>query len=185
MYSQLGGTFPAPLFLFLAGISFALVTEKLWRKGLPTGQIARTTILRGGGNFCIWAALSGAGICGCLGLGAEERPAAGGCAEHDWPVDDAAGDRVLAGACRGGRAAAATCFGADGAGNGFADLLADAAAVDYVASDVAALADLESYVDGVHNLGVPQPGIFPVFPWTAFAFAGLAVGFILQSEWAR
>ena len=51
MYSQLGGTFPAPLFLFLAGISFALVTEKLWRKGLPTGQIARTTILRGGEIF--------------------------------------------------------------------------------------------------------------------------------------
>jgi hypothetical protein len=44
---------------------------------------------------------------------------------------------------------------------------------------------LESYVDGVHNLGVPQPGIFPIFPWTAFAFAGLAVGLILQSQWAR
>jgi hypothetical protein len=44
---------------------------------------------------------------------------------------------------------------------------------------------IESYVNGVHNLGVPQPGIFPVFPWTAFAFAGLAVGFILQSQWAR
>jgi len=44
---------------------------------------------------------------------------------------------------------------------------------------------LESYVDGVHNLGIPQSGIFPVFPWTAFAFAGLAVGFLLQSEWAR
>jgi fucose 4-O-acetylase-like acetyltransferase len=44
---------------------------------------------------------------------------------------------------------------------------------------------LESYIDGVHNLGVPQPGIFPIFPWTGFAFAGLAVGFILQSEWAR
>ena len=41
---------------------------------------------------------------------------------------------------------------------------------------------LESYVDGVHNLGVPQAGIFPVFPWTGFAFAGLAVGFILQSR---
>ena len=27
MYSQLGGTFPAPLFLFLAGISFALDIE--------------------------------------------------------------------------------------------------------------------------------------------------------------
>src|SRR5246500_5713569 len=47
MYSQLGGTFPAPLFLFLAGISFALVTEKLRQKGLPPAQIARTTILRG------------------------------------------------------------------------------------------------------------------------------------------
>jgi len=44
---------------------------------------------------------------------------------------------------------------------------------------------LESYVDGVHNLGVPQQGLFPVFPWTGFAFAGLAVGFILQSEWAH
>ena len=51
MYSQLGGTFPAPLFLFLAGISFALVTEKLWQKDVPTGQIARTTILRGGEIF--------------------------------------------------------------------------------------------------------------------------------------
>src|ERR1700688_3617017 len=47
MYSQLGGTFPAPLFLFLAGISFALVTEKLRQKNLPAARIARTTILRG------------------------------------------------------------------------------------------------------------------------------------------
>jgi uncharacterized membrane protein len=44
---------------------------------------------------------------------------------------------------------------------------------------------LESYIDGVHNLGTPQSGLFPIFPWTAFAFAGLAVGFILQSDWAR
>ena len=47
MYSQLGGTFPAPLFLFVAGISFALVTERLRQKNLPPGQIARTTIMRG------------------------------------------------------------------------------------------------------------------------------------------
>ena len=44
---------------------------------------------------------------------------------------------------------------------------------------------LESYIDGVHNLGTPQAGLFPVFPWAAFAFAGLAVGFILQNPWAR
>src|SRR6202521_62331 len=51
MYSQLGGTFPAPLFLFLAGISFALVTEKLWKKNLPPAEIARTTIRRGAEVF--------------------------------------------------------------------------------------------------------------------------------------
>ena len=44
---------------------------------------------------------------------------------------------------------------------------------------------LESYINGVHNLGTPQAWLFPVFPWTAFAFAGLAVGFILQSPTAK
>src|SRR6202048_2424891 len=47
MYSQLGGTFPAPLFLFLAGMSFALVTDKLRQKNLSPSQIARATIRRG------------------------------------------------------------------------------------------------------------------------------------------
>src|SRR5437667_12672904 len=47
IYSQLGGTFPAPLFLLLAGISFALVTKKLLEKGLPPNQIAKATIRRG------------------------------------------------------------------------------------------------------------------------------------------
>ena len=51
MWSQLGGTLPAPLFLFLAGISFALVTDKLRQKGVPAGQIARTTIRRGAEIF--------------------------------------------------------------------------------------------------------------------------------------
>src|SRR5271157_5758580 len=51
MISQLGGTFPAPLFLFLAGISFALVIEKLRRKNLTPAQIARTTLRRGAEIF--------------------------------------------------------------------------------------------------------------------------------------
>jgi uncharacterized membrane protein len=34
-WSQLSGTLPAPLFLFLAGVSFALVTDKIPRKGVP------------------------------------------------------------------------------------------------------------------------------------------------------
>ena len=51
--SQLGGTLPAPLFLFLAGVSFALVTDKLRQKGVSADEIARTTILRGGEIFLL------------------------------------------------------------------------------------------------------------------------------------
>ena len=43
---------------------------------------------------------------------------------------------------------------------------------------------LESYINGVHTFNVPQSWLFPIFPWTAFAFAGLAVGFLLFSDWA-
>src|SRR6201993_3336793 len=51
MYSQLGGTLPAPLFLFLAGISFALVVDKLMRKGLVGTDIVRTMGKRGAEIF--------------------------------------------------------------------------------------------------------------------------------------
>ncbi len=44
---------------------------------------------------------------------------------------------------------------------------------------------IESYINGVHNLGQPQAWLFPIFPWTGFAFAGLAVGFFLLGDWAK
>jgi len=44
---------------------------------------------------------------------------------------------------------------------------------------------LESYINGVHTFPEPQPWLFPIFPWNAFAFAGLATGFLLFGEWAR
>src|SRR5262249_48713991 len=44
---------------------------------------------------------------------------------------------------------------------------------------------IESYINGVHNVGTPQAWLFPIFPWSAFAFAGLAIGFLLQSDWTR
>ncbi len=53
MWSQLGGTLPAPLFLFLAGISVALVTDKLRRRGTSTAEVARTTIRRGAEIFAL------------------------------------------------------------------------------------------------------------------------------------
>src|SRR5215468_5901645 len=46
-WSQLGGTLPAPLFIFLAGVSFALVTNRMRAKGASRNEIARTTIRRG------------------------------------------------------------------------------------------------------------------------------------------
>ncbi|HYA98275.1 MAG TPA: heparan-alpha-glucosaminide N-acetyltransferase domain-containing protein, partial [Methylomirabilota bacterium] len=47
MWSKLGGTLPAPLFIFLSGVSFALVTGRLRAKGVSRSEIARTTIKRG------------------------------------------------------------------------------------------------------------------------------------------
>ena len=45
--------------------------------------------------------------------------------------------------------------------------------------------EIESYIDACHNLGAPQPWLFCMFPWAGFAFAGLAAGAILFSDWAR
>src|ERR1043166_3125327 len=50
-WSQLGGTLPAPLFIFLAGISVALVTEKLREKGVQRREIAQQTVFRGAEVF--------------------------------------------------------------------------------------------------------------------------------------
>src|SRR5260221_6190362 len=47
IWAHLLGTFPAPLFIFLAGVSFALVTERLRETGIDRITIAKQTILRG------------------------------------------------------------------------------------------------------------------------------------------
>jgi uncharacterized membrane protein len=201
MYSQLGGTFPAPLFLFLAGISFALVTEKLWQKDLPAAQIAGTTIRRGGEIFAYgllfrlqeyvvswgWAPKSDllrVDVLNTIGLSMMLMGVV--C----WL---AAGLFSPGGLRPAGQAKAAVPTGSP---IGRTALVLSAAGTALLISLLTPPLwttwrptwlpwPIESYVDGVHNLGVPQPGIFPVFPWTAFAFAGLAVGFVLQSQWAR
>ncbi len=204
MYSQLGGTFPAPLFLFLAGISFALVTEKLRQKNLPASQIARSTIWRGAEIFGFgllfrlqeyaiswgWAPKSDllrVDILNTIGLSMMLMGLL--CwiilATRMWgqppspPVSEAVHPGE-AGRHRSPRLA----------------LILAAAATALLISLLTPLLwttlrpkflpwPLESYVNGVHNLGTPQAWLFPVFPWAAFAFAGLAVGFILQSDWIR
>src|SRR6201987_2017230 len=44
---------------------------------------------------------------------------------------------------------------------------------------------VESYVNGVHIFDKPQEWLFPIFPWAAFAFVGLAGGFWLFTDFAR
>jgi uncharacterized membrane protein len=195
MYSQLGGTFPAPLFLFLAGISMALVTEKLLQKNLSASQIASITIRRGAEIFVLgllfrlqefviawgWAPKSDllrVDILNCIGVSMMLMGIA--C----WVV--------LAATARSMRSAGDS----SSATNPRVALVLAAAGIALLISLLSPPLwttwqprwlpwPIESYIDGVRNLGAPQAGLFPIFPWTAFGFAGLAAGFILQSQWSR
>lgn len=184
MYSQLGGTFPAPLFLFLAGISFALVTEKLWKKNLPPGQIARTTILRG-------AEILGFGLLFRL----QEYVIAWGWA----PLSDLLRVDILNTIGVSMMLMGVFCWlvlRIESGEHARRTLIVSAAGTALLISLLTPLLwttwrpdwlpwPLESYINGFHNLSAPQPWLFPIFPWTAFAFAGLAAGFVLQSQRAR
>ena len=177
-WSRFGGILPAPLFLLLAGISVALVTDRMRKRGMEANQVAGRTIRRG------------AEIFGLALLFRVQEFALG------WPwspwtdllrvdVLNVIGVSIMlmGGVCwmvQRGRAANA---------------LAAAATALAIAMATPPLWTtwrprwlpwyLESYVNGVHNLGKPQSWLFPIFPWAAFAFAGLAVGFLLSSAWAQ
>ncbi len=183
--SQLGGTLPAPLFLFLAGVSSALLTDKLRQKGMGADEIARKTILRGGEVFLLallfrlqefflglphapWTDLLRVDILNVIGL-----------------------SLVMTGlACR---------IAAVGGTQDVRRMRKKSIGIAVAMAAAIAVATpplwttwqphwrawwLESYINGVHTFGTPQPWLFPLFPWSAFAFAGLAIGFLLQSEWA-
>jgi uncharacterized membrane protein len=211
MYSQLGGTFPAPLFLFLAGISFALVTQKLRQKNVGPSQIARTTIRRGAEIFAF----------GLLFRLQEYVIAWGWAPKSDLLRVDILNTIGLSMMLMGvlcwavlalyGRGAPAreTVKSSEAEPAGLAPRILhprwkDANLPLILASSIAAVTislltpllwttwrprflpwPIESYINGVHNLGTPQSWLFPIFPWGAFAFAGLAVGFLLQSSIAR
>src|SRR5260370_22795767 len=61
-YSQMGGPLPAPLFIFLAGVSVALVTGKLRGKGVARGAIAKQVIWRGAAVFGLGLLFRGQGF---------------------------------------------------------------------------------------------------------------------------
>ena len=183
MWSQLGGTLPAPLFLFLAGISFALVTEKLRQKGLAPNRIAQKTIRRGAEilglgllfrlqeyviawGWAPWSDLLRVDILNTIGV---SMMLMGGVCWIVRMLGPAARIRQVLGVTAGGVAMLISLL---------TPLLWTTWRPRWLPWPI------ESYIDGVHNLGQPQAWLFPIFPWTAFAFAGLAIGFLLLSDWA-
>jgi hypothetical protein len=184
MYSQLGGTLPAPLFLFLAGISFALVTKSLLERGRAPNQIAKITIRRG-------AEIFGLGLLFRL----QEYVISWGWA----PWSDLFRVDILNTIGMSMMLMGVVCWIVLAMRSARDSLLPLTLAAAGAALTIALLTPLlwtswrpdwlpwpiESYINGVHNLGVPQAWLFPIFPWSAFAFAGLAVGLLFQSRWTQ
>jgi uncharacterized membrane protein len=208
--SQLLGTLPAPLFLFLAGISFALVTDKLIRKNLSPAEISRSMARRGAEIFAFgllfrlqefliawgwapWSDLLRVDVLNIIGL---------------CMILMALTCGITLAVCREPhasyqQASQGTPSGIPQVSNkerGFSRSRLALVSVSIALAALIALLTpplyttwqstwlpwwLESYIDGCHNLGSPQSWLFPLFPWGAFAFAGLAAGFILFSDPAR
>jgi len=192
-WSQLGGTLPAPLFLFLSGVSFALVTERLRDKGAVPREIAKTTIRRGAEIFALgllfrvqeyalgfrwvpWTDLLRVDILNMLGLSMMLMGILCWLSGGRTPDNASAPSQSVAASRNRGI---------------FTGILA--AAIVAMATPLLWTSQrpshlpwpLESYINGVHVFGTPQPWLFPVFPWSAFAFAGLAVGFFLFTDIAK
>jgi len=182
-WSRLGGTLPAPFFIFLAGLSVALVTEKLREKGIARDEIARQIVFHGAEVFGLgilfriqefvlglprspWTDLFRVDVLNILGLSMMLLGAVCWLAGSGSPA--AARNRSLVAAVA---AAAAVALATPGLWTIWRPKFLPW--------------PLESYVNGVHIFNLPQPWLFPLFPWAAFAFAGLTVGFWMFTALAR
>jgi len=219
--SQLLGTLPAPLFLFLAGISFALVTDKLIRKNLTPAQITRTMARRGAEilafgllfrlqEFLIawgwapWSDLLRVDVLNIIGLSMILMALTCGLTltacgrtrdSHQGMPSSSSHQDMPSGGSYQGMPSGIPQVAEKGSGFSRCGSMLVVAAIA-AASLIALLTPplyttwrptwlpwpLESYINGCHNLGAPQHWLFPLFPWAAFAFAGLAAGFTLFSD---
>ena len=203
--SQRLGTLPAPLFLFLAGVSLALVTGKLVRKGGTPGSVTRSMVRRGAEivgfgllfrlqeyliswGWAPWTDLFRVDVLNVIGLSMILMALLCGLVLWIAAGSGARGQDV--------RAETASSHPATPVSMPVkATVIAALAVVVLIALLTPLLYtswrptwlpwEIESYIDGCHNLGAPQPWLFCIFPWTGFAFAGLAAGVILFSDWAR
>jgi uncharacterized membrane protein len=181
--SQILATIPAPAFLFLAGVSAAFVTEKLRGRGIARNEIAKQSLRRG-------AEIFGLGL-----LFRIQEYALG----YKWvPWTDLLRVDILNLIGLSLIFLGILCWFASASDPTIARRSSILAAL-VIAAIIAMVTPplwttwrpnflpwpLESYINGVHSLNEPQHWLFPIFPWTAFAFAGLAVGFSLFTDLAR
>jgi len=201
-WSQEISTLAAPLFLFLCGVSFVLVTERLVRKGTPRNEIFKTAVLRGaeilGFGFLLrlqefvlgypkspWTDLLKVDVLNILGISvllmalfwrviAWQTPGTGKSEPGAAPVFS---DSDAVGKWRGGAIVWSLLIAA---------LIALATPPLYTTHRPRFLPwMLESYVNGVHNYNTPESWIFSIFPWCGFAFVGLAFALFLFTDFAK
>jgi len=201
-WSRLGGTLPAPLFIFLAGVSFALVTEKLREKGIARNAVAKQTILRGaeifgmgllfrmqefalGYHWAPWTDLLRVDVLNILGLSMMLMGVLCWLTAYRSIGVEVASVRAQHAAPLQAQIDYARNFGIIG-GIFAAVIVAMATPPLWTTYRPKFLPwPIESYINGVHIFKEPQPWLFPLFPWSAFAFAGLAVGFFVFSDMAK
>lgn len=172
MYSQLLGTFPAPLFLFLAGFAVALGIDRMEAKGESRWGVATYFVKRGGEIFAIamlfrlqqwafgwgwspWTDLLRVDVLNTIGLSLAMAAIVPLAVRTLWP-------RV---ALSTGIAAAIALLTPPMWTTWKPDFLPWW---------------LASYVNGGHTDYTPRGWFFPIFPWTAFVFAGVAAGLIVM-----
>jgi uncharacterized membrane protein len=188
-WSQELSTLPALIFLFLCGVSFVLVTERLRQQKKPALEIFKTALLRGAEIFGFglllrvqefvlgypkspWTDLFRVDVLNILGvslilmalfwkLTTAPSVISAGLADQRWRNRTIALALLVAAA------------------------IAVAAPPLWTTHRLRFLPwMLESYINGVHIYDAPQPWLFAIFPWCGFAFVGLAFGLFILSDFA-
>jgi uncharacterized membrane protein len=195
-WSQEVSTMAAPIFIFLAGVSFVLVTERLRKKQTPKREIFKTASLRG------------AEILG-FGLLLRVQEFVLGYPKSPWTdlfrvdVLNILGISILLMAVFWRLTEAARSLDSSASRETSHDpknfrLLTIALSL-CIAAVIALVTPplwtthrprflpwmLESYINGVHIYNVPQTWLFAIFPWSGFAFVGLAFGLFIRSDFAQ
>jgi uncharacterized membrane protein len=199
-WSQEASTLPAPIFLFLSGVSFALVTERMRQKKAPRHQIFKTAFVRGaeilGLGFLLrlqefvlgypkspWTDLFRVDVLNILGISIILmalfwRLTTDLKSSMSFENEDV------------------HTTGSNGTGEWrmrvivysliIAAIIATATPPLWFTHRLRFLPwMLESYINGVHIYDSPQPWLFAIFPWCGFAFVGMAFGLFISTSFSQ